>query len=155
MKFETPKFETPNFLKEFTISEAQQVSEIFKTNPHVRSVSLIGAVKQTQKMHSLRFVIEVDSDELFHNFAESFSKEKGDAIIAPERRLEALSRVLGDDLLFKIDESFTHDKHAGNFIDAVIVPPGWQSKIDFVQSRLPFDDITTAELIDALKLSES
>ncbi len=147
------KSEVPQFEHHFTLKDAESVSQSIETYPHVHSVYLFGNLGGRQTAPILQFLIEVDDDNLFHLFAENFKKEKGDQSIAAEERIIAVSYTLGDDLLSRVDASLGDSKHAGNFIDIVIVPPDWHERIDFVQSRLPFDDITVADFVDARELT--
>lgn len=147
------KFEVSQFEHHFTLKDAESVSQIIETCPHVRSVYLFGNLEHMQTAQILQLLIEVDDDNLFHRFAETFKKEKGDQSISTEQRIIAVSHTLGDDLLSRIDMNFENNQHAGNFIDIVIVPPNWRERIDFVQSRLPFDDISVADFVDARELT--
>jgi hypothetical protein len=151
--FSIMKSEAPQFEHIFTLKDAECVSHIIETHPHVLSVSLFGNLGHMQTASILQLLIEVDDERLFHHFAESFEKEKGDESEAVEKRVIAASYILGDDLLSRIDTSIGDNQHAGNFIDVVIVPPNWREHIDFVQSRLPFGDITVADFVDARELT--
>lgn len=141
--------EIPDFGHVFTREEMKHVVEVLKSHPHVRSVSTFGDLMSQDTAKTLHFVVEVDDETFFLKFSDYLKKEVGDQSIAAEQRMVATSYTLGDDLLAQVDASFKQSQNAGNFIDIVIVPPRWRENIDFVQSRLPFDDISTADFINA------
>ena len=146
------RFEVPNFEHIFSKEEMKRALEVLKNHPHVKSAGVIGGFEATAQ--TLRFVVEVDDDDLFVKFSDCSDKEAGDQDVAVENRIAAVSYTLGDDLLAHVDECFGQSHNAGNFIDIVIVPPNWRERIDFVQSRLSFDDISAIDIMDAHEMNE-